>query len=508
MRADLAASSNGEKMFVCRSTHCDVASVLEVISAHFILSVSNEKAFENFISRLCLHCDKDFRFPQLGLEPAMALLLDPIVYSAPKIFQAHVISLVSEVIGSVLSSENLSQDVGFYLMAFHKSVSLYSIHVASLHMDGFYIEPNCAYNVSLFKRGHPTFESYIQEGTSNRLNQVLSKSNNSLDSFQCKMSSKTKANLLAEYIKYMKGRQYIFADSCRDKAASFLDYMIHRTISQDAAGDVLYVKQNTSAEDISLLASILKLMSVSLLLAIKCLSNSGDSGCLKTMGSSSVRDEYDFLISIINPFQQLKFCLPIQTSLYDMMKNPQSNYKVSKSMLVHFSGLLSLSFYNGFDVLARGCISVMMALMSMFIFEEGDLVDLGSLRGLPLQSCSSEISLYKSGERAGIKQRMHKIAAEFSKIRTRNLRKDSIVAEGSEETCNGELYLDCTLSKNVPDYDELADFIVCREEKDYSSWLNKRQIYRRRKYYKIRGSKKFKKERLWKSLRLRKLVRF
>jgi len=87
-------------------------------------------------------------------------------------------------------------------------------------------------------------------------------------------------------------------------------------------------------------------------------------------------------------------------------------------------------------------------------------------------------------------------------------RKDSIVAEGSEKTCNGELYLDCTLSKNVPDYVELADFIVCREEKDYSSWLNKRQIYRRRKYHKIRGSKKFKKERVWKSLRLRKLVRF
>lgn len=87
-------------------------------------------------------------------------------------------------------------------------------------------------------------------------------------------------------------------------------------------------------------------------------------------------------------------------------------------------------------------------------------------------------------------------------------RKGCIVADGSEETCNGELYLDCTLSKNVPDYDELADFIVCREEKDYSSWLNKRQIYRRQKFHKIRGSKKFKKEGVWKSLRLRKLVRF
>jgi len=87
-------------------------------------------------------------------------------------------------------------------------------------------------------------------------------------------------------------------------------------------------------------------------------------------------------------------------------------------------------------------------------------------------------------------------------------RQDSIVADGSEETCNGKLYLDCLLPKNVPDYGELADFIVCREEKDYTSWLNKRQIYRRRKYQKVRGSKKLKKERVWKFLRLRKLVRF
>jgi leucine-rich PPR motif-containing protein len=196
----------------------------------------------------------------------------------------------------------------------------------------------------------------------------------------------------------MKARQNIFADSRRDKAASILDYIINQAFSQDAAGDVLYVKQNTSAEDISLLASILKLMSVLLLKTVKCLSNSDDSVCLKTTRSSSVRDEYDFLISIIKPFQQRKFCLPIQNSFYDMMTIQQSNYKASKSMLVHFSGLLSLSFYNGYDVLAKGCISVIMALMLMFIFEEGDLVDLGSFRSLSLQSCTSEASLCKSKE--------------------------------------------------------------------------------------------------------------
>ncbi|KAI5398120.1 hypothetical protein KIW84_063786 [Lathyrus oleraceus] len=331
MLAD-SESSDCEKTFVCQFNHRDIVVVLEVISAHFILSVSNEKAFENFISRLCLHWNGDFRFHELGLASAVALLLDHVVYSAPKMFQAHVISLVSEVIDSGLSSENLTLDMSCYLTAFQKSVSLYSRHVSSLQMDSFCIELSCAFNRTMFERGHPTFESCIQEGTRTRLSQFLSKSNSSLDSCSCEMSSKTKADILTEFIKYMKERQYIFVDSCRDKAVSILDYIIHQAFSHDAVGDALHVKKNTSTQDIYLLASILKLMSISLLQAIKCLSNNGDSGCLKTTGSSSVHDEYDSLISIINPFQQFKFCLPIQNFLHNMMKNQQTNYQVSKSI--------------------------------------------------------------------------------------------------------------------------------------------------------------------------------
>ncbi|PNX94666.1 hypothetical protein L195_g017844, partial [Trifolium pratense] len=136
---------------------------------------------------------------------------------------------------------------------------------------------------------------------------------------------------------------------------------------------------------------------------------------------------------------------------------------------------------------------------------EGDLVDLGSSRSLSLKSCTSEVSLYKSQEGPGNKQSIYKVAAEFHRIRTCNLRMDSIVADGSEETCKGKAYLDCTLTKREADYDELADFIVCKKGKDYSSWLNNRLKFRQQKYQKVIGSKEFKKERVWKSLRLRKL---
>ncbi|KAG5078227.1 hypothetical protein JHK82_056922 [Glycine max] len=90
------------------------------------------------------------------------------------------------------------------------------MHVSSLQIDGFCVELKCSYNSYLLERDQLTFKAYIQQGTRNKLNQVLSKSDNSWDSYQCKMSSKTKADLLADYIAFMKDRQYIFVDSCRD----------------------------------------------------------------------------------------------------------------------------------------------------------------------------------------------------------------------------------------------------------------------------------------------------
>ncbi|KAK6645814.1 hypothetical protein PHAVU_L001685 [Phaseolus vulgaris] len=480
-------SSIHEKLFMCHFNQGDIAIVLEVLCSHFILSVSDEKAVEDLTVRLFLHWDKDFRFPELSIAPSIVLLHDPIVLFAPKMFQAHIISMVAEAIGSGLSSEILA----FQLTSLQKSVILYSTHVSNLQIDGFRVDLKCSNNSHLLHKGQLKFESYIQQGTRSRLNKVLPKSDDSWDSYQCKLFSKTKADLLAEYIAFMKERQYLFDDSYREVITSILNCIIHQAFSQDAAGDAVYnIKENTSSQDICLLGSILKLMSVSLLQAIKYLSNSGDSDCLNTMKSAIVREKYDLLISIIDHFQPFKICLPIQTFLHDEMKSQKSNYKVSKSLLVHFTGLLSLSFNNGLELLAKGCISVLMALVYLFVFEEGDLLALGSLRGLSLRPGLSKISYVNSGKGARDKQSVYKVAEEFRRIQSCNLRMDSLTScddeDGTEKTCNGKMFLNCLFEnpKNLPDYDELADFLECKTGKNYSKWLTDRQKYRYRKYKK------------------------
>jgi hypothetical protein len=45
--------------------------------------------------------------------------------------------------------------------------------------------------------------------------------------------------------------------------------------------------------------------------------------------------------------------------------------------------------------------------------------------------------------------------------------------EETVETCNGKIFLNCVLddSQNLFDYDDLANFIECKQGKDYNGWL-------------------------------------
>ncbi|XP_057732690.1 uncharacterized protein LOC130947995 isoform X1 [Arachis stenosperma] len=485
-----SVSSMGEKLFVHNSMHHDFASVLLVIAVHFNLSVSNENAFENFVSRLFLHCDKDSRFPGLSPAPAISLLMDPTMPSAPKMFQAHVISLVSEAIDAGLDSTSLAPNINWYIIGFQKAVVLYSMHITHLQIDNFYSKSKCGYDLSQHKKRHPTFQSFILQVTNSKLNQVLLLSDNS-----CKISSKTKANILADCIAFMKGKQCIIADSCRGMADSILEGLIHRAFSQYPSRDCFCVKENTSARDICLLASILKFMGVSLMQAIKCLINSGASGCLKTMENTSLHEKYGSLISHVRHFQEIKFCLPFQAFLCDLMKMQQTtSHSVSKSMIVHFSGLLYISFSSELHLLAKGCIYVIMALMSLIVFEEGDLVSLDPLRHERLKSYSIVVQSNNTEEGVGYgdKESIYKVVEQFIGIQKENLRSGS----ATSYTCNGEAFLDCILGnpKELDDYDELVDFVVCTTGKDYFSWLNNRTRYRKQRHEKMIDQRKIKKK--------------
>lgn len=57
------------------------------------------------------------------------------------------------------------------------------------------------------------------------------------------------------------------------------------------------------------------------------------------------------------------------------------------------------------------------------------------------------------------------------------------------------MFLNCILGdpKKLSDYDELADFLECKTGKNYSKWLNRREIYRDKRHQK--------KLKLWKTMK-------
>lgn len=382
-----SASCTNERLFN-NFVKSDIGSVLEVISIHFILSVYDEPAFENFLKRLYLQFSKHFRGPELSLTAALPLLLNPIMLSAPKMLQTHLILLVSEAIDIDTSLKNARPDLRLmdsYLTAFERSIVLYTSHMSSSLMDHHPLGANCSHgNSCMLGSYHPSFESCIQQGTREKIYDRVSH----IDFLR----QLTKSDLMASSTAYINENQHIFDESCKDDISSVLQSIILGGLSSDLNHNVFCRKGDSNSQDIYLLASILKLMSSSLLKVIWCLRNGGTLGYPQTLRDTSSLKEYDFVLGIIGCFSQFTVSLPIQKFLSDMIKTRPMIHKTSKWMLLHFSGLLSLSFASGIDFLVKGCISIIIATLNLCAFEEGDMVALRSLLDSGSQSVSSELS--------------------------------------------------------------------------------------------------------------------
>lgn len=71
------------------------------------------------------------------------------------------------------------------------------------------------------------------------------------------------------------------------------------------------------------------------------------------------------------------------------------------------------------------------------------------------------------------------------------------IAEETEEACNGEVFLKCVLENDVPDFDDLANFVACESGKDYSAWLKDREKYRKWKGEKMTVLRWKRKKKTW-----------
>ncbi|XP_010433355.1 PREDICTED: uncharacterized protein LOC104717483 [Camelina sativa] len=488
------------------------ASVEEMVATHFIISTSHEKMNKICVERLYWKQLNAVRASQLSLSAVASLLLNPLMFSAPSFIHAHVVLLVSDAIGICIKGLDLHH-IERYIDAFEKSVGLYT----SIMCKSEDASPG-KFGVPMNK-SPVAFEHHLLPSTLEKVNDVTLKLTDSLGAYQISNAKRESNELVACSVAYAKESLCIFDSYCSEKmlsqTLSIIGCVILRASSDDVMDSALQKYYASSMENLCLLASILKLMSCSMLQAIRVLRN-WNLHRPEAVGNVQACKEYKALMDIVQRFEQFKVQLPGQSFLRDRMESLPHSHVKSKWMLTHFSGLLSVSLSLKLDFLVKGSVFGMVISMYLFILEGGDLEALGnSVCHSENPSCSmpssgSEIlaASGKAEETSVDRKQSGAVALKFHKIRTLYLGKMSEAKDPEsgpgvsveEESCNGENFLWCMAGKDKlkkSDVEELADFIVCEPGKDYSDWLKGRERFRKQRWNKIFPQRWNKKQKAW-----------
>ncbi|KAL8158837.1 LOW QUALITY PROTEIN: hypothetical protein V2J09_000374 [Rumex salicifolius] len=498
-----------------RENMCSCLDFGYVLSAHFLQSYSGAQAFRGSIENLIWSCKENRAIPEVSLTAAISLLINPALASPPAFLHAHLISLISDAIGRGAVYDRTGFNLRFiscHMPAFEKSVSLYRRQLSKLVQNLFSENDDSVIKSAIRGVGFERpFESYLCPTLNGKLNSLIK----NIDCSSCMMISQTSSNMVAILQNYVKENLHLLDESCRRTVSLFLSFLVEKAISADESKDaLLHINGSVCPEDICLLASILKLMSCSLLQTVLYMSSIRNSVHHKTSsaGSFPVR-EYELLACVIDSFGQYRIQLPVQKLLHNKLEAQFSTVNGTKMMFVHFTGFLSICLAGGIEILAKGCLYLMLNVINLLFLEEGSLNFLNQLVSSGMESLFAQhppanMSVFSTTtvgvDSSGDMQEEHTnkrssviLASKFKKVKMSCERIGSAPGSqdeeagsisGEEEACNGVAFLKC-LSKNSGASDpcleeELVSFIKCKEGKDYSAWLKNRARYRTRKLQK------------------------
>ncbi|TMW99733.1 hypothetical protein EJD97_002069 [Solanum chilense] len=517
-------SSSDEVLFTPQSGQGDIGIVMEVLSRYFLLSWSNELRSGDHLNRLLLVNNEYFKSSlkahELSLSAAISLLLNPIILSAPKLMQAQLISMIHEATFLLVDIQNLKTNhrpLKFFLSLFEKSVALYMKHLSLLQNACQSSSVSHSSTKGAEGKGIPLFELCILARTRNEINNLVLKFGDSSQPHFLKLFFEMKSDLTSSCVTYVKESRYLLENSCQDEIMSTLSCLILRASDSFEENAIV----DASLEDICLLVSTLKLMSSSLLQLVWCLRCNLNSASSKTLKDFSSCGEYNSILGVIDCFRELSIYGSVQNLSRQMMEIDSEKHKVSKMMFLHFSGMLSFSFFKRLDCLAKGCLFAVIALLNLFILEEGNLDIFQSLVDPTPDSFSYGLSAVRIQEAVVDKRSSLVVASKFQKARTlcsssrrkgdssaisssEVYNKEDVEAmeEEMEETTDGKIFLKCrSEAGQVPDFDDLADFIECKQGKDYPLWLKHRQEYRKLKCNKIALLRWKRKKKSWKVMK-------
>lgn len=358
------ASSTTNKFFAYSGYDVDFNVIQQFVSAHFLLSVHNERTCNNFINSLVWLKEVNAEhFSELGLDSALILLNTDAMFSLPNIIQAHIILLASKCIGIQNPRKNKRCDelsLDFSFRAFEVSMNLYSRYLSTLDFlgdsTGSKNQSNCCKKSSCDS----------PEKLHRWINQLASFCRSHFHDW----SSRNEENILGSSFAYIDESQHIIFEHFRQDTCVILKCMMSSFLSWEDRGNRINKKEDEVLENSICLAAALKLMGSSLLqilcMQVKCLEG-------KTLRDSILSKDNNLISRIIGCFGTGEANQVVQKSLLNVIGKDPFKHKELKQMFVHFASLLVYSFGVRLEFLWKGSIFMMMMVMNLIILEEDTL---------------------------------------------------------------------------------------------------------------------------------------
>ncbi|XP_020530810.1 uncharacterized protein LOC18446851 isoform X2 [Amborella trichopoda] len=327
--------------------------------------------------------------------------------------------------------------------------------------------------------------------------------------------SRTSSDMMLACTEYITKNEHVLDESHRDEICSILKCVVFRSLSGPNRVNAQSRVKGRSYHKACLLAAILNAMGCSLLQIIRLIRGSRSLGILKTLKDYPICREFETIAGIISLFGNYKVRQPIERILYDVMGRYPERHKSTKIMFIHFVGVLSFCFEKGPEILWKRCIFMLMILLNLMVFEEGNIDALKPLLESLKDYLFSLTSQNKISQNIVPRESSLIIASNLQKIQMQHLGErckyltygtKNCVGAKAVDVRNGEAFLKCITNKReldrnkICDYDDLNDFIVCKPGKDYSSWLKHRKRYREWRCSRYAIARNERKRKLWRLL--------
>ncbi|KAK8916252.1 hypothetical protein KSP39_PZI022333 [Platanthera zijinensis] len=504
-------TSNSEKLCSCRNADSDSFNLLVLVSCHFLFSVKNGLNFSRFLHLLSGSSYLDKMTPVISLNANLRLINAPFILSAPRILQAHLILLATRCIAYHPPFDGRKSDtpiMSYYTNIFEFSVNLYVSYISTLQLDDALFRANVGSNFGVIA---PIRDPIAHRMTWDELTHQANYLADLAHFLSESIPSDTKSEVLAYSATYIRADHPLIDELCKEATYLVVDYMLENILPRNVWEQGQNENKERLPQELYCLAAAINLMN-SLLLHI--ISQSTQTGCHDKVSRPSCIT-YDCL-SLSASITRVSGCgtdQQVQKFLHDMFGDYGGIHMELKFMLAHISSLLVFSLRRKLDFLWKGCLSMMMTLINLLLFEERNL-GLSKIFKLvqshPTMSDkgpiyrSTSVMIAANLQKAKMLYLKNKIKCGHVEENRTNATPRSEVdqpsgissVEGTEERWvqgnqgnagHGERFTKCipNFHKNPTEWNDLIDFIECDPEKDYLLWLSNRKKFNKWKQEKI-----------------------